>query len=125
MKNLFVEAWPVWGMVIAIMAVVYLLWPSRLMKKNEYMTFFLSSIGVYWFVMLVAHFCLGGFHRETDLTGGVFLLCLIPWLTVTHLLFPFRHTRRNPQFTFLSVAFTGISLLLMAVAWILVQFSGM
>ena len=125
MNNLIVDAWPVWGMVTAITTVVYLLWPSKLMKKNEYVMFFLSSFSIYWLLMLFLHIYMGGFHHKTDLTGTMFLACLIPWITVTHLLFPFKHTKRNPQFTFLSVAFTGIMILLCAVVWILVQFSNM
>ena len=125
MNNLIVDAWPVWGMVTAITTVVYLLWPSKLMKKNEYVMFFLSSFSIYWLLMLFLHIYMGGFHHKTDLTGTMFLACLIPWISITHLLFPFKHTKRNPQFTFLSVAFTGIMILLCAVVWILVQFSNM
>lgn len=125
MNNLIVNAWPVWGMVIAIMSVVYLLWPSKLMKKSEYATFFLVSFSVYWFLMLLLHIYLGGFQHRTTLTGTMFLAGLVPWITVTHLLWPFKETKRNPQFTFFSVAFTGISMLLVAVVWILVQFGNM
>ena len=125
MNNLIVNAWPVWGMVIAIMSVVYLLWPSKLMKKSEYATFFLCSFSIYWLLMLLLHIYLGGFHHKTPLTGTMFLVCFIPWMTVTHLFWPFKETKRNPQFTFFSVAFTSISILLLAVSWILVQFSNM
>ena len=125
MNNLIVEAWPVWGMVTAIMTALYLLWPSKLMKKNEYVMFFLSSFSIYWLLMLLLHIYLGGFHHKTDLTSTMFLVCLIPWISITHLLYPFKHTKRNQQFTFLSLAFTGIMILLLAVVWILVQFSNM
>ena len=125
MKNLIVEAWPLWGLVTAVMTLAYMLWPSRLMKKNEYVVFFLCSFSAYWLLMLLLHIYLGGFHHTTVLSGGLFLACLIPWLTVTHLLFPFRRSRRNQQFTFLSVAFTAAFALIVALAWILVQFSEM
>ena len=46
MNNLIIDAWPVWGMVTAIMAIVYLLWPSKLIKKNEYVVFFLCSFSI-------------------------------------------------------------------------------
>ena len=59
------------------------------------------------------------------LAGTMFLACFIPWMTVTHLFWPFKETKRNPQFTFFSVAFTSISILLLVVVWILVQFSNM
>ena len=55
MNNLIVDAWPIWGMVIAIMSVVYLLWPSRLMKKSEYAKFFLCSFSIYWLLMLALY----------------------------------------------------------------------
>ena len=102
MNNLIVNAWPVWGMVIAIMSVVYLLWPSKLMKKSEYATFFLCSFSIYWLLMLLLHIYLGGFHHKTSLTGTMFLAAFIPWMTVTHLFWPFKETKRNPQFTFLA-----------------------
>ena len=125
MNNLIIDAWPVWGLVIAIMTVMYLLWPSKLMKKSEYVTFFLSSFSIYWLLMLFLHIYLGGFHHQTPLTGTVFMVGLIPWISITHLFFPFKHTKRNPQFTCLSVAFTSIMVLLLAIVWILVQFSNM
>ena len=125
MNNLIIDAWPVWGMVTAIMAIVYLLWPSKLMKKNEYVMFFLCSFSIYWLLMLLLHIYLGGFHHKTPLTGTMFMACLIPWISITHLFFPFKRTKRNPQFTFLSVAFTSIMIILLAIAWILVQFSNM
>ncbi|MBQ8454892.1 MAG: hypothetical protein IJ537_06115 [Bacteroidaceae bacterium] len=125
MNNLIVNVWPVWGMVIAITTVVYLLWPSRLMKKSEYATFFLCSFSIFWLLMLAAHIYMGGFHHATPLTGTMFLAALIPWMTVAHLFWPFKETKRNPQLTFFSVAFTGISLLILVVAWILVLFSDM
>ena len=114
-----------WGMVTAIMTCVYLFWPSKYMKKNEYVAFFLSSFSLYWLLMLLIHIYIGGFRHVTPLSGSLFLVCLIPWITVTHLLYPFKQTKRNQQFTFLSVTFTSVMLLLIAFVWILVQFSNM
>lgn len=125
MNNLIIEAWPMWGMVTAIMTCVYLFWPSKYMKKNEYVAFFLSSFSLYWLLMLLIHIYIGGFRHVTPLSGSLFLVCLIPWITVTHLLYPFKQTKRNQQFTFLSVTFTSVMLLLIAFVWILVQFSNM
>ena len=73
MNNLIVNAWPLWGMVIAIMSVVYLLWPLKLMKKSEYATFFLCSFSIYWLLMLLLHIYLGGFHHKTSLTTNTSL----------------------------------------------------
>lgn len=119
------DSWPVWGMVVVLETIIYTLWPSRLMKKNEYLQFFLFSFSLYWFLMIFLHLCLGGFHHETPITGFLFLTCLLPWITIIHLVYPFKHVKRNPQFTFLSVGITVSAIIIIAIAWILVQFSNM
>ena len=66
-------------MVIAIMSVVYLLWPLKLMKKSEYATFFLCSFSIYWLLMLLLHIYLGGFHHKTSLTQRRFSTTVSSW----------------------------------------------
>jgi hypothetical protein len=46
-------------------------------------------------------------------------------MSITHFLYPFKHTKRNQQFTFLVTAFAILEILLIAGVWILVQFSNM
>ena len=67
---------------------------------------------------------LGGFHHETDATS-IFLLFLAPWISITHFLYPFKHTKRNPHFTFLITAFAILEIMLFASVCFLVQFSNM
>ena len=118
------QFWPAWGLIIAMVTALYICWPSRLMKKNEYVMFFLISFSIYWLLMLICHVCMGGFHHQTD-TTAVFLLLLVPWMSITHFLYPFKQTKRNQQFTFLITAFAILEILLIAGVWILVQFSNM
>lgn len=118
------QSWPAWGLIVAMLTVLYVCWPSRLMKKNEYVMFFLISFSIYWLLMLICHVCMGGFHHQTD-TTAVFLLLLVPWMSITHFLYPFKQTKRNQQFAFLITAFAILEILLIAGVWILVQFSNM
>lgn len=118
------QSWPAWGLIVAMVTVLYICWPSRLMKKNEYVMFFLISFSIYWLMMLICHICMGGVHHQTD-TTSVFLLLLAPWIGITHFLYPFKHIKRNQQFSFLMTAFAILEILLIAGAWLLVQFSNM
>ena len=118
------QSWPALGLLVAMVTVLYVCWPSKLMKKNEYVMFFLISLSTYWLIMLICHICMGGFHHQTD-TTSIFLLFLAPWMSITHFLYPFKHTKRNQQFTFLVTAFAILEILLIAGVWILVQFSNM
>ena len=117
------QSWPALGLLVAMVTVLYVCWPSKLMKKNEYVMFFLISLSTYWLIMLICHICMGGFH-QTDATS-IFLLFLALWMSITHFLYPFKHTKRNQQFTFLVTAFAILEILLIAGVWILVQFSNM
>jgi hypothetical protein len=119
------STWPLWGMIVTIEAIVYLIWPLKNLEKNEYVKFFLISFSIYWLLMLALHLYLGGLHHETPITGTIFLSCFIPWVSITHLFFPFRRVKRNSQFTFFSVVFSITMILIIALAWILVQFSNM
>lgn len=118
------QSWPALGLLVAMVTVLYVCWPSKLMKKNEYVMFFLISLSTYWLIILICHICMGGFHHQTDATS-IFLLFLAPWMSITHFLYPFKHTKRNQQFTFLVTAFAILEILLIAGVWILVQFSNM
>lgn len=119
-----IQSWPAWGLIVAMVTVLYVFWPSKLLKKNEYVMFFSITLSTYWFIMLLCHISMGGFHHETDATS-IFLLFLAPWISITHFLYPFKHTKRNPHFTFLITAFAILEIMLFAAVWILVQFSNM
>lgn len=118
------QAWPVWGLIVTMVTVLYVFWPSRFLKKNEYVLFFSISFSAYYLLMAICHICLGGFQHETDIPS-LFFLFLAPWICITHFLYPFKHTKRNPHFTFFITAFAILEILLIAVVWILVQFSNM
>lgn len=67
-----IQSWPAFGLIVAMVTVLYVFWPSKLLKKNEYVLFFFISLSTYWFIMLLCHIFLGGFQHETD-TTSIFL----------------------------------------------------
>ena len=123
MQSIIVEGWPMWGLVVSITALLYVLWPSKLLKKNEYVMFFLLSVSTYWLLQIVLNFWLARSGRP--LPAPTILLGLFYWVTLTHLIYPFREVKRNAQFTFLSVFFALIPIVILLVAWVAHYFSNM
>ncbi|MBQ5818854.1 MAG: hypothetical protein IIW32_03185, partial [Bacteroides sp.] len=52
--------------------------------------------------------------------NGENVYLLFVWSTFVHLIYPFKTMQRNRYFTFISVGFTVISILLTLIVWVLV-----
>lgn len=106
--------------ILVIMTVTYIFSPRILIPhKNEYIKFFLLSISVYVTIFLILGWLFSGYVNET-----LFFLLIVPWLFVSHLIYPFKELKRNRNLSFflffLSLIPTGFLFL-----WLAVSFSSM
>ncbi len=98
--------------IVPWMCMLYFLVPVKWTgAKYEYLKFFLLSLGLYCLVFLGFKIL---FMRDTFLVEGaprgritlfydLFWTLLVPWITVSHLVYPFRKVRRNRHVIFFSV----------------------
>jgi hypothetical protein len=100
------------GLAIAIMAIAYILFPVRYFgEKNEYIIFFLCSISLFWLFFMLARILGVEFFESHEFVNWVSLFL---WITITHLIFPFKRIKRNKNFTFLTVGFSIVALVLVS-----------
>ena len=59
--------------------------------------------------------------RFSSVTRFLLLVLLYAWITLTHLIFPFKKVKRNKYFTIITVALLVIFIGLTAIAWIGMQ----
>lgn len=98
------------GLAILIMAIAYIFFPIKYLgEKNEYVMFFLCSIGIFWIVYMCARIIGIKIFEMSEFHGWGFLYL---WITITHLVFPFKRIKRNKNFTFLTVGFSIVALIL-------------
>lgn len=98
------------GLIATFVCVIYIFFPKRYFgEKSEYLIFFLSSISSFWLIYIVLKMLFG-----FDLTYYKFIgySSLFIWITITHLLFPFKRTQRNKNFTFITLATTIVAFLI-------------
>jgi len=105
-------------LAILIVTVTYLLCPSSIIeKKDEYVKFFLLSLSVLFllFIVITNIICNDG------MTHFLFKVSIIPFLFLTHLIYPFKSVRRSQHLNFflffLSIYVIGVnSLMILTVA---------
>lgn len=114
------NCYPFLGIVWTMMTIAYFLWPEHYFtKKSEYLKFFLLSVSVYWFLVTSVHVA----YRE--ISGVLFLMGLIPFLAISHLIYPFKECKRNKHFTFFSIGISVFMFFTILIAWLLVAISDM
>ena len=108
------------GLIILILTIIYWWFPKKFFKtdtKNEYISYALFSISSFWIVYMLSQI----WTDELVKSPGLSLYLLFVWCTLVHLIYPFKTMQRNKYFTFISVGFTVISIVLAFVVWLLVQ----
>ena len=86
-------------------------------KMNEYIKFFLSSIGSFWVIYMIGR-CVTDYRWEPLFVSGEWLFAMLfVWITLTHLIYPFKKLERNRLFTIISLALLAVVIILTAIAW--------
>ncbi len=123
------DYYPSIGIVITLLTIAYFILPEKYTgKKYEYVKFFLCSLSSLWIVCMLYKLLLTIVPYKSDLYPTIGQLCtflFIPWIAVTHLIYPFRRTERNKTFTFLTLGSMVISFVTGIVLYGLVQMSNM
>lgn len=119
MKNIAVLGLIPW------VALWYWIVPKSLLgTKPQYLTFFLTSVAVYCLgflaYRLIRHdiFIISeGKEHVRMLYDTCFWIGIVPWIGVTHLLWPFRNVRRNRHIIFFTLLVPILALCAMLVLW--------
>ncbi|MBQ9172748.1 MAG: hypothetical protein IJ584_16495 [Bacteroidales bacterium] len=88
---------------------------------HEYLQFFLSSIGSFWVLFMLGRLTANSRWEDMFYSNGALLVLLFTWITLTHLIFPFKKVKRNKYFTVITVSLLVIFVVLTAIAWIGMQ----
>ena len=109
---------PIWGGVIFLLAIASYVFPKEEERGTEYTRFFLSSIGSFWVLYMFGRLVADYRWEELFISERWLLVLLFVWITLTHIVYPFKKTKRNRLFTVLSLVLLIIMFILTAVAWI-------
>lgn len=105
------------GLMILILTIIYWWFPKKFFKtdtKNEYISYALFSISSFWVLYMLSRI----WTDELINSPGLSMYLLFVWSTFVHLIYPFKTMQRNRYFTFISVGFTVISILLTLIVWV-------
>lgn len=110
---------PIWGGVILLLAIASHAFPKRdIGKINEYLKFLLSSVGSFWVLFMIGRLVAGYRWEDLFISERALFVLLFVWLTLTHLIYPFKKVKRNKSLTIVSLAVLAIVLVLAAIGWI-------
>ena len=105
------------GLMILILTIIYWWFPKKFFKtdtKNEYISYALFSISSFWVLYMLSRIWTDELINSPRLS----MYLLFVWSTLVHLIYPFKTMQRNRYFTFISVGFTVISILLTLIVWV-------
>lgn len=113
---------PIFGGVFLLFAVASYVFPQKkTFQMHEYLQFFLSSIGSFWVLFMLGRLTANSRWEDMFYSNGALLVLLFIWITLTHLIFPFKKVKRNKYFTVITVSLLVIFVVLTAIAWIGMQ----
>ncbi len=117
MRPLF---FPILGGIVFLLAILSFVCPDKWDgKMNEYLKFFLCSIGSFWALYMIGRLVVTDYRwKDLFLSERWLLILLFVWITVTHLFYPFKKVERNRYFTITSLSILGVGIVLTAIAWI-------
>ena len=114
--------YPSIGLVITIMTIIYILFPKKYFgEKSEYLIFFLCSLSSFWVIYMMTRVLEFKVFENEELFAWA---SLYVWITITHLLFPFKRIKRNKNFTFLTVCSSIVILILLAYVMLSINIFG-
>ena len=87
-------------------------------KINEYLKFLLSSVGSFWVLFMIGRLVAGYRWEDLFMSERALLVLLFVWLTLTHLIYPFKKVKRNKSLTIVSLAVLAIVIVFTAIGWI-------
>jgi len=110
---------PILGGLIFLLAIAsYVVPEKRIGKVDEYLQFFLSSVGSFWLVFMILRNVVDYRWKDLFTSEECLIVLLFVWLTLTHLIYPFKKKERNKQLTLISLTLLAIFIILTAIAWI-------
>lgn len=117
MRPLF---FPVLGGIVFLLALWSFVCPDKWAgKTHEYLKFFFCSIGSFWLLYMIGRLVVTGYRwKDLFLSERWLLILLFAWITITHLIYPFKKVERNRYFTIASLSVLMIGIVLTAIAWI-------
>lgn len=112
------------GLVVCLLGLAFFTLPLKLVgEKIEYVRWAFLALSVWWLLCVLYSICRMGPSWPSTKEFEAFTL--LPNLAIVHQLYPFKMVKRNRTVSFLLWGALAISLLIIAVVWILVQFSSM
>jgi len=110
---------PIWGGVVLLLAIASHAFPKTdIGKINEYLKFLLTSVGSFWLLFMIGRLVAGYRWEGLLQSGRALLVLLFVWLTLTHLIYPFKKVKRDKYLTIASLALLAVVIVLAAIGWI-------
>ena len=110
---------PIWGGVVLLLAIASHAFPKTdIGKINEYLKFLLTSVGSFWVLFMIGRLVAGYRWEGLFQSERALLVLLFVWLTLTHLIYPFKKVKRDKYLTIASLALLAVVIVLTAIGWI-------
>jgi len=78
----------------------------------------LTSVGSFWLLFMIGRLVAGYRWEGLLQSGRALLVLLFVWLTLTHLIYPFKKVKRDKYLTIASLALLAVVIVLAAIGWI-------
>ena len=109
---------PAIGGFLFLLAIASYVFPETpLGKMDEYLKFVLSSTGSFWALYMIGRLVTDYRWEPLFMSGEWLIAMLYVWITLTHLIYPFKKVKRNRLFTIISLALLAVFTILTAIAW--------